>query len=130
MSPVWRTNAGGSGRALILATVALSVPATSLFGSRANPRWLSLIWTNVNVAFLSGAAGRANARDEATPPVTLQITPVPTHAIQRSMPRRSIPSESGVKFLVVILRSSLLVAERSAGVGAGEPPREPDRRPC
>src|SRR5207248_8870013 len=110
---VWRTNAGGSGKALILATVALSVAATSLFGSLANPRWLSLIWTNVNVAFLSGAAGRPNARDEATPPVTLQITPVPTHAMQRSIPRRSIPSGSGGVFWgVVMLRSSRLGTER------------------
>ena len=81
-----RTKAGGSGRALIRAIVCLSVAATSLLGSRANPRWLSLIWTNVERRFhgrdrgLTEDSRRGNAARHAPD----QSRAHPRHALEHA----------------------------------------------
>ena len=49
----------------------------------------------MNVGFAVGAALGRSSRDVAIPPATPQTSPVPTHAMHLSMPRRSIPSSLG-----------------------------------
>src|SRR5690349_16293816 len=81
-------------------TARRSVAATSRFGSFEKPMWLSLIWTKVKSPGAEDAAGAAgagspNVRDDSTPPLTLQTTPAPTHAMHLRKPRRSMPSGDG-----------------------------------
>ena len=61
-SPVWRTNAGGVGSALILAMASRSVAVTSGFAALLKPMWLSLIWTKLRSAFRCSTSGSCSCR--------------------------------------------------------------------
>src|SRR5579864_8440003 len=84
-------NSGVFGSALILSTVACSVPVTSGLAGLLKPMWLSLIWTKLKSPF-PPCASFPKARELGTPPVMVQMTPVPAQAMQCRNPRRSIPS--------------------------------------
>jgi hypothetical protein len=57
--------------------------------------WLSLIWTKLSSPLALVDVSLPNARELRTPPVTVQITPVPAQAMHSSNPRRLIPSFDG-----------------------------------
>jgi RNA polymerase sigma-70 factor (ECF subfamily) len=89
-SPVWMMKSGACGSALILSTVACSVPTTSGFAGLLKPIWLSLICTKVISPLGSPVCpGLPNARELSRPPPTVQTTPVPAQAMHSRNPRRS-----------------------------------------
>jgi hypothetical protein len=54
--------------------------------------WLSLICTKVKSACPAPRGSAPKTRDDSTPPLTLQINPVPAQAMHSRNPRRSTPS--------------------------------------
>ena len=68
---------------LIRAIVCLSVAATSLLGFRANPRWLSLIWTNEKLpAPAPGALAEGAGREDSAADRPHEASARPGHAFQ------------------------------------------------
>src|SRR5438046_7823087 len=105
-------NEGVLGSALILATASRNVAATSLLACLLSPMWLSLICTKLNSAPAAApAASEAWLRvcDLRIPPVMVQRTPVPAHAMHLRKPRRSMPSLSSL----CVMMSSILDFELS-----------------
>src|SRR5262249_26410074 len=79
--------------ALILAMASWKVARTSGFASPLKPMWLSLIWTKRKSPAASWpVVGWASARDERTPPATVQTSPVPAQVMHSRKPRRLRPS--------------------------------------
>ncbi len=85
-------------RALILSTASCNVPSTSGLASPLNPTWVPLIWTKRNSPGAGvpapgcPAAACPRIADDGTPPVRVQISPVPTQAMQSRNRRRGMPS--------------------------------------
>src|SRR5690242_14145637 len=92
MSPVWMINDGAGSRALIRAMACSKVPSASLLASPLKPMCVSLICTKLKPRAGSAAEAGLKARDERTPPVTVQTSPVPAQAMHCRNPRRSTPS--------------------------------------
>src|SRR6516164_3567309 len=84
--------AGGLGRALILSITCCSVTAASLLASPLNPMCVSLICTKLKLPSSAAASPTGKTRDAKTPPVAVQTTPVPTHAMHSRKPRRFMRS--------------------------------------
>src|SRR6202034_1260571 len=82
--------------ALILLIAVCRVAVTSGLAGLLKPMWLSLIWTKVKSPPLPPlrCAVLANARDDGMPPLIVQTSPVPAHAMHFRNPRRSMPSLS------------------------------------
>src|SRR6266567_6776564 len=96
-------NDGALGSALIFATASRNVVATSLFASLLKPMWLSLIWTKLRsdpAARAAASENRLRVCDLRIPPLMVQRTPVPAHAMHLRNPRRSTPSLSWLCFIM------------------------------
>ena len=91
------------------------VSATSRFGSRLKPRWLSLTCTKVKLAGAAAFSPPArpcrlsgSTREQPRmPPLTAQTMPVPAQAMHFRNPRRSTPSLLGSLMIRSFIASSL-----------------------
>src|SRR5206468_3510490 len=69
------------------------VARTSGLASPLKPMWVSLIWTKrKSPGEPCPLVGWASARDDRTPPATVQTSPVPAQAMHSRKPRRFRPS--------------------------------------
>jgi hypothetical protein len=95
MSPVWIMKAGLTRRLFTLPIASFKVPRASGLAGLLKPTWLSEICRKLKpVAAFSAACAVSMPRsceDFGTPPLSVQITPVPAQIIHSSAPRRSIP---------------------------------------
>src|SRR4029078_2227442 len=87
---------GGVGIALMRSRAILNVSVTSLFAALLNPIWLSMICRKIRSVDVGkddpAFATSARVFEARTPPLMVQSTPVPAHAMHFRKPRRSIPS--------------------------------------
>src|ERR1700691_4407034 len=80
--------------ALILLIAVCRVAVTSGLAGLLKPMWLWVIWTQTKSPPLPPlrSAALATARDDGMPPLIVQTSPVPAHAMHFRNPRRSMPS--------------------------------------
>src|SRR5713101_3807443 len=106
----------------------LNVSVTSLFAALLKPMWLSLICRKLR----SVAVGKddpvfatsARVFETRTPPLMVQSTPVPAHAMHFRKPRRSIPSGSSLCRMSLLLFMICLSDRDDYETGAVIPDRD------
>src|ERR1700730_4346880 len=95
MSPVWIMKAGLTGSPFTLAIASFKAPGASGLAGLLKPMLLLQICRKLKpVAAFSVACAVPMPRscdDLGTPPLTVQMTPVPAQIMHSSAPRRSIP---------------------------------------
>src|SRR5215510_10874143 len=114
-------NAGAGSRALIRVTACVNVPSASVLASPLKPMCVSLICTKLKSGRGSTAAAGRRVRDRRTPPVAVQTSPVPAHAMHCRNPRRSTPSPrdtAASTFSSAFLTRSLMMHSSPEGRGS------------